>query len=128
MKKLINAVKRQLGEDWKEDLENVLRCSSGAAGGFRGFIYYSETTQFAKKNRKEIVKLLEEQAEDFGYSGPIEMVRSFNCLKGFDATEREVARSLYGRPTEEDTQILNALAWYALEEVARWWERESENK
>ncbi|NBW22023.1 MAG: hypothetical protein EBR82_80125 [Caulobacteraceae bacterium] len=126
MKKLINAVKRQLGENWKEDLENVLRCSSGAAGGFSGFIYYSETTQFAKKYRKSIVELLEEQAEDLGYSGSIEMVRSFNCLKGFDPNEREVARSLYGRPTEEDTQILNALAWYALEEVARWWEFENE--
>ena len=126
MKKLVNAVKKQLGENWKEDLQNVLRCSSGAAGGFSGFIWYSDTVQFAKKNRKAIVELLEEQAEDFGYSGPIEMVRSFNCLKGFDPNEREVARSLYGRPTEEDTQILNALAWYALEEVACWWESENE--
>ena len=126
MKKLVNAVKKQLGENWKEDLQNVLRCSSGAAGGFSGFIYYSETTQFAKKYRKQIVELLEEQAEYFGYSGPVEMVKKFNCLKGFDATEKEVARSLYGRPTDDDTQILNALAWYALEEVARWWESENE--
>jgi hypothetical protein len=74
------------------------------------------------------VELLEEQASECEYSGPIEMVKKFNCLKGFDATERKVARSLYGRPTEEDTQILNALAWYVLEEVARWWEWESENK
>ncbi len=127
MKKLINAVKKQLGADWKEDLQNVVSCSSGAAGGFTGFIWYEDTVQFAKKYRKAIVELLEEQAQEYGYSGPIEMVKSFNCLKGFDATEREVARSLYGRPTDDDTQILNALAWYALEEVARWWESESEN-
>ena len=126
MKKLINAVKKQLGADWKEDLQNVLRCSSGAAGGFTGFIWYEDTVQFAKKYRKAIVELLEEQAQEYGYSGPIEMVKSFNCLKGFDATEKEVARSLYGRPTDDDTQILNALAWYALEEVARWWESENE--
>jgi hypothetical protein len=117
MEKLINAVKRQLGENWKEDLQNVLRCSSGAAGGFTGFIRHEDTVKFAKKYRKPIMELLEEQAEGYGYSGSIEMVKSFNCLKGFDATDRE---------TEDDTQILNALAWYALEEVARWWESENE--
>lgn len=54
-RKLINAVKNQAGCNWsefQEYLENVANSPRGAAGGFCGFIYYSETTEFWRKKQK----------------------------------------------------------------------------
>ena len=38
---------------------------------------------------------------------------------GPDYTADEVARTLYGAKRDADTQIANACAWFALEEVCR---------
>jgi hypothetical protein len=40
---------------------------------------------------------------------------SYNDASG----EAEIARALYGRLERDDTQIPNALTWFAAEEVAR---------
>ena len=111
--KLINAVKKQLGDDtYLTDVNN-----GGADAGFPGFTYYTDTVKFFKQNKTEIVKLVKEYAEEFGQS-PIEFVTGFNCLKGI-VTEEEVATALYGHIGNNDVTVANALSWFALEEVAR---------
>ena len=122
--KLINAVKRNLGGD-KDGIKTTLQdvANHGADGGYNGFIYYTDTIKFFKNNRAEIVALVKEYADEFGQT-PIEFVASFNCLKTNNRAERaeledEIGRALYGRLAADDTQVPNALAWFALEEVAR---------
>ena len=109
----------------KEDTEQTFRdvATGGADGGFSGFIYYSETVKFAKDNMNTIYEHLKSQAEDFGIN-PFEIVQSFRCLKDVKPTTAEISEVIHGwnpilRHSEGvDTQIMNALSWYALEEVA----------
>lgn len=115
--KLIRAIVRQFGswdyfKDCAEDITN-----HGAAGGFSNFIYYSDTCEFYARNRALIGALVKDMAESLGES-PIEMVQSFNGL-GKDFTLEEVGQTLYGPKNQHQTQVANALAWFALEEVAR---------
>jgi hypothetical protein len=114
--KLVRAVIRQTG------LENLADIAAhGIDGGFSGFVYYSETVPFFKRNKAEIVRLVESMADSLGEK-PIDMVAAFGCLKGDDWTP-SIARCLYGgRVTDDDTTVANALAWFAGEEVARAFE------
>lgn len=122
---LASAVVRQMGgwRNFKESAEDIT--NHGIDGGFSGFIYYSDTVAFAKRNRPAILALLNEQAADFGADGPIALVRGFNCLTDKrtskpDYTDDEIGAALYGRGAGDSTyMILNALAWYAGEEIAR---------
>lgn len=119
--KLQNAVIRQLGYTKNDPellgtLEDI--SNHGISGGFSGFIYYADTIKFFKANRKAIVELVREMAQDFGQD-PIELVAGFNCLTNDFETREEIARALYGRLASDDTQVANALAWFAAEEVAR---------
>lgn len=128
--KIGRAVVRQLGyttgnaEECGHNLSDIAR--HGIQGGYCGFIYYTDTNAFYKKNRKEIVRMLEDMASDLG-EGVIEMVAGFNCFKGLYGDESrdltaEIARAIYGRVGKNDYhQVPNALAWYAAEEVARAW-------
>jgi len=116
---LKNAVIEQLGGD-DESIEyakdTIQNC--GASGGVGGFIYYSETTEFARNNMDDIYSLLKDQASEFGYDCVFEMVAKFNCLKDHKYSPHEIADVIYNKASEDDeTQILNALAWYALEET-----------
>ena len=112
---LIRAVVRQLGgwESFQESAPDIN--NHGLSGGFSGFTYYTDTVAFARKNRAAIAQLAERDADDFG-QGVLEMIQGFRCLQG-GYTQAEIAKCLYGRG--DDTQILNALAWYAGESVAR---------
>jgi hypothetical protein len=100
----------------------------GASGGFSGFIYHTETAAFVRVHRASILAMLGALASDTGES-VIEVVRGFNCLcdrrrpaaLACDYSADEVGRALYGRVCDADAAILDALAWYALEEVARAW-------
>ena len=53
------------------------------------------------------------------------MISNFNCLNDMNVKETEVASTIHLalKGVEDDqgieTQILNALSWYALEEVAK---------
>ena len=119
---LINAVKNQLGcssvAEFVETCENVCTPGScGAAAGYSGFVYYSETVAFFRSHRKKIAELAQSQADSIG-EDTISMVRGFNCLDSCWSYD-EVSRAIYGRYSEDLTQIYNALAWFALEEVAR---------
>lgn len=86
----------------------------GADSGISGFIYYNETCAFFQRNKKDIVSSVEQMASDLGDSGILEFIESFRCLDG-QYSKEEIARVIYGN--EENTQIENALAWFALEET-----------
>lgn len=116
--KLYKAVKRQLGDT------SYLRDAHDASAGWPGFTYYSDTISFYKRNRADINALVEEWAEEMGQT-PIDFIAGFNCLKPVDrATYAEIARALYGRLQSNDTQVPNALAWFALEEAASRYDSE----
>lgn len=121
---LIRAVAQSVGVDYLEDLAR-----HGAAGGFPGITYHKDTVGFFRKHRKAIVALVESMADDMGET-PVDFVAGFQCLGGSvkavnqRQNHREyypsVSRCLYGgRLTGEDTDVANALCWFACEEVAR---------
>ena len=113
--RLVRSVVRQLGD--KEFFRDIVR--GGIDGGFHGFIYYSDTVAFFKRNREAIRDMAREQAQDFGQD-VVSMVAGFRCLTDDYETRESIARCLFGgRLTDEDTEVANALAWYAAEEVAR---------
>lgn len=107
-------------EGW-ENFTNMARDlqRGGIDGGFHGFIYTADTTAFAKRNRAAIQEMAKDQADDFG-TGIIEMVQGFGCFRNDKPSEHEVATALYGgKPVDGTDNVLNALAWYAGEEIAR---------
>jgi len=85
--KLIRAVVSQLGgwEAFKEIAPDII--NHGIDGGFRGFIYHTDTVAFFKRNRAAIMDLAEDQCRDIGYEGLFNMFASFNCMKTFGAKE-----------------------------------------
>jgi len=116
---LIRAVVKQFGgwESFQESAPDV--CRGGIDGGFHGFIYYNETEPFARRNREWIAALASEQAADIGV-GVIEMIKGFNCFRGEKPSEAEIGSALYaGKDLPGGMNVLNALAWYAGEEVCR---------
>lgn len=112
--KLANAVINQIGLPFKELLENV-NDYLDARSGVSGFIYYSETHKFAIKNRKEIIKLLEETSEQMD-TNVIDFVKSFNCLEVDNEDLKDLYKFLGGAKVEQSS-ITNALAWFSLESI-----------
>jgi hypothetical protein len=112
--KLANAVINQIGLPFKELLQyaNDYR---DASGGVSGFIYYVDTHKFAIKNRKEIVKLLEEYSDSLG-ENVIDFVKEFQCLELDKEDLKELYKFLGGAKVEQSS-ITNALAWFALETI-----------
>ena len=109
--KLFNAVNELC--DLQENAADI--CEHGAASGFSGFTYYSDTWEFANKYRASIIELLKDQAAGCGVDW-LEFLSSFNCLKDYDSAE--IAEGLFDTESEHNTIVYNALAWYALEEAA----------
>ena len=119
---LKKAVIEQLGGDQesidyaKDTIENC-----GASGGVGGFIYYSETTKFARDNMQNIYAAIKDMAEELGEC-PFQMVANFNCLQD-NCLSHEVADVIHNKVDDAtrndgvETQILNALSWFALEET-----------
>ena len=128
MKLLTHYVIKQLGfekledEELRSTLEDIT--NNGADGGFGGFIYYSETNKFARENMHLILDQVKELADNLGET-PLEMISSFRSLKDDKLDPLEIASIIYERTSPEsqadgtETVVLNALAWFALEEVAR---------
>ena len=112
-----------------DEIDSTMRDirNNGADGGFSGFIYYSETCKFARENMAEIYRHAKNEAvEELGI-GPLEMIAGFNCLHGVSAvTVGKIMCDGYGSiddaTRDAETSILNAWAWYALEEAAQYWE------
>lgn len=126
---LTRAVIRQLGG--KDALIDVASPDHGGAdAGFCNFVYYKDTVPFFERQRKNILSVLEADADSFGEE-PAQIVFGFNCLrlKEADREEQRAYRSAINRllysnrkvdwDRPEEIQIANALAWYALETVAR---------
>lgn len=117
---LVRAVVRQMGgwESFTESAQDIT--NHGIDGGFHGFIYYRDTEAFAKRNRELIAQMASEQASEFG-TGVIEMIRGFGCFRnGTKPTDEEIGSALYaGKDAKDGLPVLNALAWYAGEEVSR---------
>lgn len=112
---LIRAVVRQVGgwADFKELASDV--ASHGADAGFSGFINYSDTVAFANRNKKAILDYAAQMADSLGE--PLyKMIGGFNCL---EISEGEAAEAIHNARSEERTNVMNALAWFALEEVCR---------
>lgn len=101
-----------------EQMEDVV--NHGINGGFSGFIYYSETHEFAIKNRKLIRELLEETADQLG-EDVVSMVSNFDVFRN-NPMNKEDKRILYkylGGSKPKQGAITNVMAWFAAEEVAR---------
>ena len=128
--KVINQLNINDEEELKQTFTDITNSPHGASGGFNGFIYYDDTCKFASENIKDIFDYAVEQAEQLG-EGVYKMISNFNCLNDMDVKETQVASTIHSTingvvDIDEglvcqtwDTQILNALSWYALEEVAR---------
>jgi hypothetical protein len=116
-KKLINAVAKQIGgmTYLKEHASDI--CNYGASGGVSGFIYYTDTIAFTTRNHALIMELLNNYADDMGVNA-LELLNSFNCFN--DMKEHEIFDGLMNKNSEDRTTIYNGLAWFALEEVARY--------
>lgn len=114
---LIRSVVRQFGtwEYFKQSAQDIAQ--HGAAGGWSGFTYFNDTVPFTGRNKKAIMAHAETTAQDIGESGALEFISGFQCLKGY--TQAEVAEGLYNPLSDAKTDVFNALAWFALEEVAR---------
>ena len=127
---LVVPVKMQMGldvEDFFDELGNVSNSPYGAGAGYSGFIWYTDTVAFWRRNKNKIMDYANEMAESLGET-TLDMVCGFNGFKG-DYTPDEVAGALYGNFNEEFTQIYNGMAWFVLEEVAyRYSEWEYENR
>ena len=116
---------RQLSGNHADKIESLRICCNHGADcgvycGVSGFIYYQETMAFYKRQRKNIIELLNEVAGSCG-ENLIEMIANFKCLnwKSNDYWIPKIAMTLYGTPRQFDMTIANALAWFALEEIAR---------
>ncbi len=117
---LVRAVVDQFGgwEDFERQAKDVT--DHGIDGGFHGFIYHADTEPFARRNRSAIAAMASKQANEFGTS-ITEMIQGFCCFRnGHKPTDEEIGRALYaGKNLEDGVNVLNALAWYAGEEVCR---------
>ena len=122
------AVLDQLGIDYTDngdtvtlDTDDYSRIGNiadyGIDGGFSGFIYYSETVKFAKNNFNLIKDSLTELYGSMG-EDVIEGMKNWGCLRSHELTTWDIAEALYAEG-EWETQVYNALAWYAAEETAR---------
>ena len=113
---LIEAVVDQFGgwESFIECAEDVT--SHGIEGGFGGFTYYSDTVEFTEKNLDSILEMGKEMADSFGSDNIFTLISGFNCL---DESPEEVAEAIYNADSDNRTQVFNALAWFAGEEVCR---------
>jgi hypothetical protein len=114
---LAKAVINQIGLPWDE-LSSRPSDFFNASYGVSGFIYYSDTHEFTKKNRKNIVAMLEEQADQMG-EDVVAMVNGFGVFRpdGMDNDDKKDLYRLLGGGLPAQGPITNVMAWYALEET-----------
>lgn len=127
MTSLVSAVASQMGYDLDEKADRIefLQtcrdvCEGGADGGFSGFVYYGDTQEFTQDNIREIMGLVREMSDEFGID-ETGFIAGFRCLKDSGITSRDVDRWRDDESDEETARLIeNALAWFTLEEVARY--------
>lgn len=111
--RMTRAILRKLNRESLKDVVN-----HGADGGFSGFIYYTETNAFFRAHKAEILALAESLASDLG-EDMLTIISGFNCLKDAKFTPTEIGAAIFSAEGEHAEVIRNAMAWFALEEVAR---------
>jgi len=118
--KLAAAVRRKMGpedtEEFYERLEEITKY--GADLGVPGFIYYEDTVAFAEKWLDEIKELCREYDRSV-----VDCITGFGIIKkDKDITREDIERVVFERDKNNEHYIfiMNLLAWFALEEVARW--------
>jgi len=105
---LKRAVMRQFGdsESFYESVPDI--ANYGASGGVSGFIYYSDTVNFTKRNKNKIMQSLTELSDDLGES-IVSMLSHWQCLKGM--SQCEIMEGLYNPRSDNKTTVYNAIAW-----------------
>ena len=116
--KLIRSTIDQFGgfDQFKEQVNDVY--NHGITGGFSGFIYYVDTVDFYKRNKKDILMFSMGESEEID-TDMIEMFSGFGCMKDLDISKREIEEAVIFGKGEMVEQILNCLAWYIAESVCR---------
>lgn len=110
---LAKAVIAQMG-DYETFSENAPCINShGIAGGYNGFIYYTDTVKFAEENYENILLVMKDDIKEMGCHCVPEFMQKFQGLK--DYSQDEIAEVVYGKNKEHDDYdiMFNALAWYA---------------
>ena len=115
---LIRAVVKQSGgwKNFQEIAKDV--AEQGADCGFSGWIYYRETMEFFRKNRKIILEHAEEMAQDLG-EPMLSMIQDFGIFRTAPIKTEDLAKALYAGKGPEVATVYNVMSWFALEEVAR---------
>ncbi len=111
--RLTRAVLRRIDRESLEDVVN-----HGASGGFPGFTYYADTLAFYKAHKGDILAMAQAMAEDLG-EDMLAMIAGFNCLRDDKLGASEIGEALFSGRGDAATNVRNAMAWFALEEVAR---------
>lgn len=105
-----------------EELENVMLCPCGMAGGYGNMIYYEDTCAFFDEHKDLILERLKEESFELGYANELDAISKFECLKDENITLQDMVAINNEKGQCENpkhTQIKNALTWYAGEETAR---------
>lgn len=115
---LKNAVLSQIGIS-KKEFKKYASDYADASNGVTGFIYYSDTHDFAMDNQNEINDLLEEFADDQGIE-VVELVKSFGVFRGnMDKEElKDLYKFLSGNKNIEQGSVTNVLAWLCVETLS----------
>ena len=116
-KPVIRAVIKDIGIEAVEDVVN-----HGADSCFGNFCYYKDTCAFYQKHKIAIDRWIKEMAEELGERSSVDLIAGFNCLKD-NATLEEIGKTLYGKADDSTIQVENALAWFALEETCRLFDK-----
>lgn len=118
--RMTRSILRQLD---REQLEDV--AGNSADAGWPGFTYTCDTVAFYKAHKADILKLAEDMASELG-EDMLSMIGGFGCLSSGsypnrkpDYSPSEIGEALYSGRGECADTIRNAMAWFALEEVAR---------
>ena len=118
-KPLIRAVYRRIGRDFIQDV-----CNNGISGGFSGFTYYTDTSNFFRKHRAAICQMAKNLAEEVGVEMLV-MIKDFRCLSGV-FSETDIGQVIFGKWDNLDNikfpRISNAMAWFAAGEICRRFE------
>lgn len=121
---LTDAVIAQLNNETGVVAQNMMDIVAyGINGGFGGFIYYTDTIAFAKANRNDIKAVAKELADNLGADGAMSVFAQLKCCKDNDLTIDAVSELFYNPDDDQleaHTSFWNCLAWYAGEEVSRW--------
>jgi len=95
---------------WDEFLETAREVNQhGASQGVPGWTYYKDTVPFGKKFRDDILEMMDESS--YGW---VKMM-----ARALEVSDGEAARAVFDPSDELHDIAMNALAWFALEEVSR---------